>query len=682
MDVESLNGPELRKLAAAKAIADNSNLPLNEILNRWTKQALRDYLQHDILPAQPEQNVEVEEKSINVTSTLDAARSYVARGWSVLPVGRPTASQLASPDDPASQGWKKPLVSWKDFQTRLPTDAELVSWFKSGKNNIAIVTGAISGLSAIDLDGQDAIELAEKFGIPMNAPKVRTGKGFHIYCQYQAGQKNFQKRDDLKNIDFRAEGGYILAPPSLHARGHNYEWIVAPESYFPPVPEWVLKPSLKDPSSVKSKSQEKVNTGNRNMSLASEIGNFLRNTPEANELDAIKYANSWNSVNCLPPLGNQEVERTAKSIFRTAKKDQGSTTERIEPLPLLRITEKNDPFPFEKLPPTILAAVKRVVEVVQAPLALVCQSFLAAVTLAVQPLVDVVIDGRISPVSNNFIALGVSGERKTTVDRIAIGPIQARQKQQTMSFFANKQKFDAEHAAWESQRKNAFKESEPEMIESLLSRAGEEPRHIQPCHIFSEPSFQGIERAFAEGRYSLGLFSDEGGKFLGGYAMSKEQMKNTISGLSKLWDGDPLDRARGGDGLSFHYGRRFSVHLMLQPVLAGPLFGNSIITGQGFLSRCLCSWPESTIGSRKYKEVDLSIDDAILAYNSAMNALLDIPAPMCAHVDMGLSPLPLSLTTSAKAAWLRFLENVEAGLKEGGDLFPITDGIAKSSRCD
>lgn len=354
---------------------------------------------------------------------------------------------------------------------------------------------------------------------------------------------------------------------------------------------------------------------------------------------------------------------------------------KVDPLPLLRVTAKNDSFPIDAfiLVPAVYAAVMRVWEVIQAPLALVCQSFLAAMTLAVQPLVDVVIDGRCSPVSNDFIVFGISGERKSAVDRLTTWQIKERQRLQTQFYFANKLKNDAEHASWENRRKEALKESDPDVIESLLNRAGEEPKNLQPCHIISEPSFQGIERVFAEGRHSLGMFSDEGGKFLGGYAMSKENMTNTITGLSKLWDGDPIDRLRGGDGLTILYGRRFSVHLMLQPVLAGQLFGNSIMSGQGFLSRCLCSWPESTIGTRPYNEADLATDESIIAYNSAIKAILEIPEPMHAQSDMGLSPRQLSPTVPAKAIWVAFHNHIELALQPGGDLFAVIGFASKTA---
>lgn len=349
----------------------------------------------------------------------------------------------------------------------------------------------------------------------------------------------------------------------------------------------------------------------------------------------------------------------------------------ISPLPLLRAVQKNDPFPIESLPPVIQAAAKRVREVVQAPMELICQSFLAAATLAVQPFVDVMIDGRRFPVSNNFIAVGISGERKSAVDTIATGPIKKRQEEQTQIYYANFSKHEAALVAWENRRKAASKEQDPDVLEALMYQAGERPKLLQPCEIVSDPSFQGIEKFFAEGHFTLGLFSDEGGKFLGGFAMAKENQTNTITGLSKLWDGGPLDRLRGGDGLSLLYGRRFSVHLMLQPVLAGELFGNRKMSGQGFLSRSLCCWPDSTIGTREYLEVDLTEDVSIQQYNAAMTAILNTPIPRHDREEMGLAPRALTLSARAKEAWIGFYRHVEPLQLPGGDLAPITGFASK-----
>ena len=408
----------------------------------------------------------------------------------------------------------------------------------------------------------------------------------------------------------------------------------------------------------------------------------------ANIKDTTSKPTDFNDLHQLEGLGEirRQIETATEIQISSDKAEMEKTrtkqeieTVDAEPLPLTRQLQANDPFPVDKLPPIMRAAAMRVHEVVQAPLDMICQSFLAAATLAVQPYADVLIDGRRFPVCNNFVAVGESGERKSATDRIATGPIKERQRRESETFYQGKQAHEAETAAWDKARKIALKETDKDVIEALLKQLGEEPKHVQPFYLFEEPSFEGIERAYAEGRYTLGLFSDEGGRFLGGYAMSKDNQTKTVTGLSKLWDGEPIDRVRGGDGLSVLYGRRFSMHLMIQPVLCGQLFGNAMMTGQGFLSRCLCSYPASTIGSRPYKAHDLSTDPAILAYNAAINGILDKPLPLDQRPEMGLKPEMLTLTSDAKRTWIAFADHIEELQREGGDLYPIKGFASKAA---
>ena len=57
---------------------------------------------------------------------------------------------------------KRPLISWKEYQTRLPTEEEVCQWFDQNPHaNIGIVTGKISNSVVFDLDSEDAVEYAE-----------------------------------------------------------------------------------------------------------------------------------------------------------------------------------------------------------------------------------------------------------------------------------------------------------------------------------------------------------------------------------------------------------------------------------------------------------------------------------------------------------------------------------------
>ena len=69
------------------------------------------------------------------------------------------------------------------------------------------------------------------------------------------------------------------------------------------------------------------------------------------------------------------------------------------------------PYPVEQLGPILALAAKALNRIVQAPDAICAQSVLAAAALAVQGHADVEINGRQHPISENFVTIGVSGER-------------------------------------------------------------------------------------------------------------------------------------------------------------------------------------------------------------------------------------------------------------------------------
>ena len=69
-------------------------------------------------------------------TTLDHARRLLGLGLSVIPVPRADGGRFDG---------KVPAIAWREYQTRRPTDDELVAWFSADRpTNFAIVTGVIS----------------------------------------------------------------------------------------------------------------------------------------------------------------------------------------------------------------------------------------------------------------------------------------------------------------------------------------------------------------------------------------------------------------------------------------------------------------------------------------------------------------------------------------------------------
>jgi hypothetical protein len=344
-----------------------------------------------------------------------------------------------------------------------------------------------------------------------------------------------------------------------------------------------------------------------------------------------------------------------------------------QPEPLRRALAPADPFPLDALGAILAPMARKLREVVQAPDALCGQSVFASAALAVQGHANVVNDGRVHPLTLFLIAIAESGERKTATDYAALWPHATRQKELHDDYKPALITYENQLDAYKKTRDEALRrEKTQDARRQALNALGPAPEPpLEPLLLVREPTYEGIVRLLAHGQPSIGLFNDEGGRFLGGYAMSREHQQKTIAGLNDLWDGKPIDRVRSGDGASLLYGRRMSLHLMLQPIVAKPVLSDPLLLGQGFVARCLMCWPDSTAGQRDYKPVDLTVDTDVRRYNARMLEILRAAMPIRTGTRNELDPRPLQLHPSAKQIWVTFHNHVEHQLGDEQPLTPI-----------
>lgn len=148
-------------------------------------------------------------------TVLAAALAYRARGWCVLPTQRdkrPHAPALA-----ATSGSNR----WSRLRGEPATKEEISEWYtRFPEAGVGILTGQPSGLVVVDFDRPfpSGVRLAE-------TPIAQTGRGLHIY--YGSDAVLSGKR--VAFGDLKAEGGYVVAPPSVHPTGKAYRWLIAPE---------------------------------------------------------------------------------------------------------------------------------------------------------------------------------------------------------------------------------------------------------------------------------------------------------------------------------------------------------------------------------------------------------------------------------------------------------------------
>jgi len=233
-----------------------------------------------------------------------AALEYARRGWSVIPLSG-----------------KKPLIAWKDYQAKCAAEAQIEAWWqKYPSANVGIVTGAISGLVVLDVDAPEGIKTlaAHNYTIPETVIKSKTGGGgYHCYFAHPGYLcKNFAGgRGLLPGVDFRGDGGYIVAPPAVHQNGKVYKWIVPPgvEPVLP-MPSWLERLIHAHVGDSKENWKEQLLEGERNTGLTRRAGSLLKDGLRFEHVLSIIQA--LNQKYCKPPLSDDEAEAIVISIAR------------------------------------------------------------------------------------------------------------------------------------------------------------------------------------------------------------------------------------------------------------------------------------------------------------------------------------------------------------------------------
>jgi Bifunctional DNA primase/polymerase, N-terminal/AAA domain len=155
---------------------------------------------------------------------MQAALGYESVGFSIIPLKEKDKIPL--------------LPSWIAFQIDRATREEIGQWWRTWpKANIGIVTGAVSGIVVIDADSPEAAaSLKSILGSLAHVPIASTGKGFHLYFKHSGDTLN-NKAAVMPKVDFRGDGGYVVAPPSVHSSGKQYEWKKPLNDSMPSLPD-------------------------------------------------------------------------------------------------------------------------------------------------------------------------------------------------------------------------------------------------------------------------------------------------------------------------------------------------------------------------------------------------------------------------------------------------------------
>lgn len=201
------------------------------------------------------------------------------------------------------------------------TDAlQIETWWNiNPQHNIGIATGSRSGgLVVIDLDideekGKNGYETLKEWqkehgDLPETWISITGNGGYHYFYRDTAANKNKVALYD--GVDIRGEGGYIVAPPSIHPNGHTYEWEQEPGEYeIAQVNGQVIK-FLLGPAPEKKQyfhQEEIIPEGQRVSTLIQLIGS--QRSKGLGEAAIRAAVQAENEEKCIPPLTDQELER-------------------------------------------------------------------------------------------------------------------------------------------------------------------------------------------------------------------------------------------------------------------------------------------------------------------------------------------------------------------------------------
>ena len=230
---------------------------------------------------------------------------------------------------------KTPLTA-NGFKGATTDEQTIRKWWRRWPDaGIGIPTGKASGLLVLDIDPPHGgyASLCDLLGEHNALPETREartgGGGIHYVFEYPQGVEVRNSAGKLGGgIDVRGEGGYIIAPPSLHASGQRYARL---NDHTPaPVPDWLLKLLTEERHKVAAAPAAQtrpqvthgagpgglIAEGSRNDMLF-KIGCSVRGggaeyaEVEAQLLEA-------NARRCVPALPVEEVQKIARSAMRYA----------------------------------------------------------------------------------------------------------------------------------------------------------------------------------------------------------------------------------------------------------------------------------------------------------------------------------------------------------------------------
>jgi len=231
---------------------------------------------------------------------------------------------------------KKPLIKWAPYQKEKATDTKIKEWWdRWPEANVAVVTGKISGnrgLCVVDIDTTEGMkEIAKYIPFDLDVPTSHTPSGGkHLFFEMPETTLTNNSRI-IPGADLRAEGGYIIMPPSTNDKG-QYKWdqtMSIRQIDIPQLPKAYLdhvkssNPLKQQMATQPNLGQQFLKDGSRDSGLFHTANSLLKGgMSEQNARQVIEIL----AQNCNPPFPVSEANaKVASAMTRQHRQHQNLT---------------------------------------------------------------------------------------------------------------------------------------------------------------------------------------------------------------------------------------------------------------------------------------------------------------------------------------------------------------------
>ena len=634
---------------------------------------------------------------VNNMTLAEAAEFYAAKGLKVLAL----AEKDKRPDG---------RVCPNGFKDATNDVAKIkLAWAQQPHLNIGIVTGKENGIVVVDIDGDEGKttwhKLCSEHNYKSKTLSVKSGKGGHLYYKYPSTFKVKGRVKFVDGIDIRADGGYIVAAPSVHPSGRKYK-VARPVDFseLEELPDWLLKLILgnnsaleMEPTGVNLTGQKlpmdienaltaisSAKEGSRHNTLIKQA-NLIAGKCQQKGLDeatvkelilqaALKTGLSEKEIlQCIADGFNNVAEHTANtaSAFRNAYFDEYAPVASENDLlpweePILEKSLETRQIPEKFLPNRFKNVLTGLASALQVDLGLTLVTALSVVSACVQGHVKVAVSSSwVIPVNLYIIGIAESGERKSGIIKFLSKPLLDWDKKQMLATQDKILELQIQNEMKMARYKRLIGQdvlSDDEKKEAIeLKKAISEPQ-LEASHVIvNDATPEALVKYLASNDGCGAIITDEGGLFetLAGL-YSKNQANTDL--MLKAWDGTVYSQIRVGRNDCYIESPLLTFGILAQPVVIKKMMEKDAFIGNGFKERFIFYQPESKLGSRNSNPPDMT-EEQKNCFSAIMSELFSLR-------ESGRS-IVLTLSEEVHTERQKLNEKVEMLFKKGvGKKYP------------